>query len=164
MESDDIFIVRILSRREVLRLFGASSIVAIAGCGGGAAVTTGSNNNNGSGGTINLVVTPALVEGPFFVDEKLNRSDVTSGTSRASVINGMPLTLNFGVYSVSGGVGIPLSGAQVDIWHADAIGVYSDENNSGIQSENTLGQTFLRGYQLSDSSGTVQFKTIFPGW
>jgi protocatechuate 3,4-dioxygenase beta subunit len=47
----------------------------------------------------------------------------------------------------------------VDLWQADAAGVYSDE---GV--ENTTGQTYLRGYQLTNSSGVVNFKTIFPGW
>ena len=27
-----------------------------------------------------------------------------------------------------------------------------------------MGQTFLRGYQLSDSAGVAQFVTIYPGW
>jgi protocatechuate 3,4-dioxygenase beta subunit len=53
----------------------------------------------------------------------------------------------------------PLAGAQVDAWHADAAGVYSDESV-----ENTVGQSFLRGYQLRDSNGLAAFKTIFPGW
>ena len=52
-----------------------------------------------------------------------------------------------------------LVGAQVDIWHADAAGIYSDESV-----ENTTGQTFLRGYQITDSNGAVTFKTVVPGW
>jgi len=52
-----------------------------------------------------------------------------------------------------------LVGAQVDVWHADAAGIYSDESV-----ENTTGQTFLRGYQITDSNGAVTFKTILPGW
>ena len=47
----------------------------------------------------------------------------------------------------------------MDIWQADAAGIYSDE-----AIENTSGQTYLRGYQTTDSSGIVKFKTIFPGW
>ena len=30
--------------------------------------------------------------------------------------------------------------------------------------ENTTGQTFLRGYQITDSNGAVTFKTVVPGW
>jgi protocatechuate 3,4-dioxygenase beta subunit len=117
-----------------------------------------------SGGTINLVASPALTEGPFFVDEKLNRSNILGSTTRTTVVNGIPLTLNLGVYKVSNGLGTPLAGAQVDVWHADAAGTYSDENNTGIQSENTLGQNWLRGYQVSDANGAVSFTTIYPGW
>jgi protocatechuate 3,4-dioxygenase beta subunit len=29
---------------------------------------------------------------------------------------------------------------------------------------NTAGQKFLRGYQVTDSSGKVSFRTIYPGW
>jgi len=47
----------------------------------------------------------------------------------------------------------------VDIWHADAAGIYSGESV-----ENTTGQTFLRGYQITDSKGAVTFKTVVPGW
>jgi protocatechuate 3,4-dioxygenase beta subunit len=52
-----------------------------------------------------------------------------------------------------------LAGAQVDVWHADAAGVYSDE-----AVKNTTGQTYLRGYQITDSNGVVTFKTVIPGW
>jgi protocatechuate 3,4-dioxygenase beta subunit len=29
---------------------------------------------------------------------------------------------------------------------------------------NTVGQRFLRGYQISDTQGVVRFTTIYPGW
>jgi hypothetical protein len=53
----------------------------------------------------------------------------------------------------------PLVGAAVDIWSANAGGVYSDES-----SENTVGETYLRGIQLTDSDGKVTFTTVYPGW
>lgn len=46
---------------------------------------------------------------------------------------------------------------MVDIWHCDAAGVYSDV-------QETQGQKFLRGYQMTDGSGTAQFVTLYPGW
>jgi protocatechuate 3,4-dioxygenase beta subunit len=109
--------------------------------------------------TLGCVVTPAETEGPYFVDELLRRSDLTSGTSRAGVLNGLPLLLQIGVYSVSGSACTPLSGAQVDIWHADSGGVYSD-----ISAQRTVGEKFLRGYLLTDQTGMAQFTTIYPGW
>jgi hypothetical protein len=45
------------------------------------------------------------------------------------------------------------------VWHASALGVYSDES-----SENTVGETYLRGIQLTDSNGEVTFTSIYPGW
>jgi protocatechuate 3,4-dioxygenase beta subunit len=30
--------------------------------------------------------------------------------------------------------------------------------------ESTVGESWLRGYQISDASGKVQFTTILPGW
>ena len=47
----------------------------------------------------------------------------------------------------------------MDIWHCNALGVYSDEGSEG-----TTRQTWLRGYQLTDSTGLVTFQTIIPGW
>jgi protocatechuate 3,4-dioxygenase beta subunit len=112
--------------------------------------------------TSTATLTPAVTQGPYFqdfTDAALNRSDITSGTTRTSVVNGVPLTLTLNVYQVSGNTVTPLTGARVDVWHADAIGVYSDETSEG-----TAGQTFLRGYQSTDANGSVTFHTIIPGW
>jgi hypothetical protein len=49
--------------------------------------------------------------------------------------------------------------AKVDIWHANSQGVYS-----GVQDAGTGQNNFLRGYQMTDGNGTVQFTTIYPGW
>jgi protocatechuate 3,4-dioxygenase beta subunit len=49
----------------------------------------------------------------------------------------------------------------VDIWHCDALGVYSDVQDPGF---NTIGQKFLRGYQVTDAHGEARFVTIYPGW
>jgi protocatechuate 3,4-dioxygenase beta subunit len=107
------------------------------------------------------VVSPEMTEGPYFVDEKLNRSDIRSNTSDGAVKEGVPLALTLRVAQVSGGSCAPLAGAVVDIWHCDALGVYSDATD---RSFNTVGQDFLRGYQVSDANGFVNFTTIFPGW
>jgi protocatechuate 3,4-dioxygenase beta subunit len=53
----------------------------------------------------------------------------------------------------------PLRGALVDIWHSDSQGIYS-----GIQQQDTTGQNYLRGNQVTDENGTVQFTTVYPGW
>jgi protocatechuate 3,4-dioxygenase beta subunit len=55
----------------------------------------------------------------------------------------------------------PLSGALVDVWHCDALGVYSGVTD---RSFDTSEQQFLRGYQVTDANGVAQFVTIYPGW
>jgi protocatechuate 3,4-dioxygenase beta subunit len=95
-------------------------------------------------------VTPNMTEGPYWVDELLRRSDVRAGQA------GVPLTLKIAVLDAQKACA-PVAGAHVDIWHANAAGVYSDVGSA-------RGETFLRGYQVSDADGLVAFKTVWPGW
>ena len=106
------------------------------------------------------VVRPELTEGPYFVDEKLDRSDIRPDPSDGSISEGIPLTLAFNVSQVSNSC-TPLANAQVDVWHCDAEGVYSDATD---RSFSTVGKKFLRGFQLTDANGRAQFTTIYPGW
>lgn len=148
-----------IDRRKVLGTLGAFTLVS---CGGGSSGTSTSSSGSGSGGgsgALSCVVTPSATEGPYFVDEGLNRSDLTSDTTRAAVLEGLPLALQVGVYRVSSGACSVIEGAQVDVWHADTAGVYSD-----VTAQSTVGQAFLRGYQLTDASGAANFTTIYPGW
>ena len=46
------------------------------------------------------VLTPAMTEGPFFVDERLNRSDLVADSTDPAVRNGYPLDLAVRVVSV----------------------------------------------------------------
>ena len=113
--------------------------------------------------TLACVARPALTEGPYFVDEKLNRSDIRTDPSNNAVSAGVPLKLRFTVNNVSGAACAPMAGAWVDIWHCDAAGAYSDIANGAGQA-NTSGRKYLRGYQVTDANGAVEFTTIYPGW
>jgi protocatechuate 3,4-dioxygenase beta subunit len=93
------------------------------------------------------------------VDERLNRSDITTDPSGGAARPGVPLTLIFNVASVNSTSCSTLGGAQVDVWHCDALGVYSD-----VSAQNTAGQRYLRGYQVTGADGVVRFQTIYPGW
>jgi protocatechuate 3,4-dioxygenase beta subunit len=104
------------------------------------------------------VMTPAKTVGPYFVDEKLNRSDVRANTSDGAVQAGVPLTLRMQIFDADNRCA-PVQGATVDIWHANAAGLYSDE-----AANHTVGQNWLRGYQTTDADGLVTFTTIYPGW
>jgi protocatechuate 3,4-dioxygenase beta subunit len=105
-------------------------------------------------------LSPALTEGPYWVDEGLNRFDVTAGSTLAAIAGAVPLYLYLNIVDANCN---PLSGVQVDIWHCHAAGSYSDENQAS-NGASTLGQTWLRGYRISSESGSANFKTIYPGW
>lgn len=105
------------------------------------------------------VVTPEQTEGPYYADVQLNRSDIRSDPGTGAVKDGLPLALTMRVSQVSTSGCTPLAGAIVEIWHCDALGVYS-----AFAGEGTADQQFLRGYQTTDASGTVVFNTIYPGW
>ena len=170
---DDAPVGHILSRREVLALLGGSGAVLLAACAPGvlaspppttapqptkAAATAAAS----SAATLpSCIVRPAVTEGPYFVDEKLNRSDIRSDPTTGAVKDGAPFALTFLVSRVTGSACAALSGATVDIWHCDALGVYSDATDPSF---NTKGQKFLRGYQTTDATGKAQFTTIYPGW
>jgi protocatechuate 3,4-dioxygenase beta subunit len=158
MDTDDKTIGRLFSRREALATAAKTGLVLVAGSGMQRLTLAGQSKPH-----IHIVVSPEFTEGPFFVDEKLNRSDLVAGATRPSVVNGLPLLLSLEVYKLVGDSHQPLRDAHIDVWHADAARVYSDESNP-MNHEDTGRQTWLRGYQATDARGSAQFKTIFPGW
>ena len=119
------------------------------------------------------ILTPEQVEGPYFFKAPL-RSDVIEDRS------GIPLDLTLQV--VNHETCQPVAGAAVEIWHCDAAGIYSgypedisrapldtfmliaNAADEGGHVAPVNNKTFLRGAQISDQSGQVQFKTIVPGW
>lgn len=107
--------------------------------------------------TPSCIVRPQQTEGPYFVDEKLKRSDIRSRKQ------GVPLRLVLRVSRMEGNSCAPLPGATVDIWQCDALGVYSDfQDINGLF--DTRGEKFLRGYQVTNAKGEAEFLTIYPGW
>ncbi len=106
------------------------------------------------------VLTDDAGEGPFYFDPKLLRFDITDGAL------GAPLEIAIQV--TRAGDCATLAGARVDVWQADGLGLYSGyANQRGVGAggaEATVGRSYLRGTQLTDSDGWVRFKTIFPSW
>jgi protocatechuate 3,4-dioxygenase beta subunit len=153
MHRDDTQTGRLLTRREIVALIGA----------GGAALLTGLKGASAAQADpiAACVARPRQIEGPYFVDAGLNRSDIRGDPRSGLVKTGTPLRLTFRVSQSNGSSCLPLSGAQVDVWHCDADGLYSDTNDFQTS---TLGQRFLRGYQMTDRKGIAAFTTIFPGW
>ena len=172
VDNDDRPIGRILTRREILGLLGGSALIAACApistpafpSATGGAATTAPIAAGSAAVTVlpSCVVRPALTEGPYFVDEKLLRSDIRSDPSTNAVKPGVPLSLTFLVSRVSGSACAALASATVDVWHCDAQGVYSDATDPTFGS--TKGTKFLRGYQTTDANGTAKFTTIWPGW
>jgi len=112
--------------------------------------------------------TPTVTEGPYWVDEKLFRSDIRTDPTTGVARVGIPLALTINVQNDSSTSCSALTGAYIDVWHCDAKGIYSDESSynpgGGTGTVTTTGQKFLRGYQITDTNGQVQFTTIYPGW
>lgn len=161
MDNDDAIVGTILTRREAFARLGR--LGAGLALGGLLRLDADAAFQAQAHHAVKLVAAPALTEGPFFVDEHLNRSDLRAGTTRPTVADALPLTLEFAVLRLADGRYTPYEGLTVDVWHCDAHGVYSDENVP-MNHENTAGQRWLRGYQTTDAKGLVRFTTIFPGW
>ena len=152
MVNDDEPLGHILTRREVLTLFGASGVLMLA-----EPFALAADAKEPSG----CVVRPEQTEGPYFVDESLNRSDIRSDPLDGTVKPGEPLDLTFRVSRLAANACAPLAGAVVDVWHCDHLGVYSDVQDPDFD---TIGKKFLRGYQVTDAGGLARFTTIYPGW
>jgi protocatechuate 3,4-dioxygenase beta subunit len=151
MHDDDEPVGRVLGRRQALAILGMSG-VALTVTGAGVASADPAC-------TVDCVAKPEMMEGPYFVDEGLNRSDIRSDPSDGSVSVGTTLTLNLRVLRISDSGCTPLPDAVVDLWHCDAFGSYSD-----VAQEGTTGKKYLRGYQVTNRAGNVRFVTILPGW
>lgn len=185
MKNDDEQVGRVLSRREVVKLLGVTGMAALVGCGPELATPDAAANVAQPASTLpppttavdpttilteattqatavpNCIVRPELTEGPYFVDDRLNRSDIRSDPTDGSVREGALLYLAFNVSQINTDGCTPLPGAFVDVWHCDALGIYSGVRDPGFD---TTGQQFLRGYQETDTNGLAQFLTIYPGW
>lgn len=155
---------RPLDRRTMLGFLGSAAVM-LAGCGSGEAGPGWWRRlRSGASAATSIppcIVRPEQMEGPYFVDERLNRSDLRSDPSDGSVKQGVPLNVTLRVHQLRGRVCTPLPGAIVDLWHCDAQGVYSDVRDRAFD---TRGKKFLRGYQATDQTGAAAFITIYPGW
>lgn len=113
--------------------------------------------------TPGCIVRPEQMEGPYFVDERLRRTDIRADRVSSPPTPGVPVHLTFRVSRFDGRRCTPAPGAVVDVWQCDARGVYSGVRDFAGRFD-TRGQHFLRGYQLTDAEGIARFVTIYPGW
>jgi protocatechuate 3,4-dioxygenase beta subunit len=108
------------------------------------------------GGTNICFIHPDTVDGPYYENKAIIRSDITEGKK------GIPIEVRVTLVDAQCR---PLANARVDAWQADAQGIYSDFPNQGDNLDiATPGETFLRGTQTTDANGLVVFRSIYPGW
>lgn len=133
---------------------GAAGAVAIATLGSSVSAQTLEKTPDSTAAAC-VSLTPELTEGPYYIDDMLLRDDITEGRE------GIPLDLSITVIdSVSCE---PLADAAVDIWHCDALGDYSGISNQA-GNDDTAGETWMRGIQLTGENGVANIQTIYPGW
>ncbi len=143
---------RIASRRRVLQRLGVAALAAQALETWAAACT----------------LIPSETPGPFpgdgtigpnvLAESGILRSDIRAsfGSAGNAVATGVPLTFTLQLVDVDDNCA-PLAGHAVYVWHCDASGRYS------LYSPGATTQNYLRGVQVSDASGRVTFRTIYPG-
>lgn len=170
MDNDDQLVGRLLDRRDAVRLLALTGAGLLVGCNRGtagadsaAAVAAGDASAGGGAALPACLVKPELTVGPYFLDRQLERVDIRAEPTTGQLREGAPLALTFRVSRVDAGKCAPLANAMVDVWHCDAAGIYSGvtDEQEGFR---TVGQKFLRGYQVTGADGVARFTTIYPGW
>jgi protocatechuate 3,4-dioxygenase beta subunit len=101
-------------------------------------------------GAVSCVLTPEQTDGPYYIANEAVRRNITEGRP------GAPMLLR--AFVVNASTCKPIKGAAVDIWHADASGVYSGFGQGASS------RTFMRGIQRTDAKGLAAFPTVYPGW
>ena len=140
-----------LTRRSALLKFGGLAAALAAGglkVGNDEAGAATGGPAGVASGAVTCVLTPELTEGPYYLPNEKVRRNLTEGRP------GTPLTLRTTVVDAS--TCKPIKNAAVDIWHCDALGVYS-----GVQGNTGM---FMRGIQKTDAKGLALFQTVYPGW
>jgi protocatechuate 3,4-dioxygenase beta subunit len=106
------------------------------------------------------VLIPTETEGPFPLDlttvnaATFFRKDVREDRT------GVRLNVKLKIIGASNC--LPMGNLRVNIWHCSKDGLYSGYDNN--MNAGQAGKTYLRGYQMTDANGIVEFTTIFPGW
>jgi protocatechuate 3,4-dioxygenase beta subunit len=131
--------------------------------------------------TPGCVLTAEQETGPYYIEQEKLRQDVTEGKP------GVPVKLR--VALVDARSCAPLENAALDIWHCDALGVYSGftanspdgpagggpmppppgsgpgpREGGPPPARQTDAARFLRGVQITDKKGLAEFATVYPGW
>jgi protocatechuate 3,4-dioxygenase beta subunit len=139
-----------LTRRRSLERLGGLLVTAVGAAGLKIDSSEGAGPAAVASGEVSCVLTPEQTEGPYYIANEALRRDITEGRP------GAPLLLR--AFVVNASTCKPIKAAAVDIWHADAGGVYSGFG-SGAAS-----RTFMRGIQRTNAKGLAVFRSVYPGW
>jgi protocatechuate 3,4-dioxygenase beta subunit len=115
-----------------------------------AATSDGAGPAAVASGAVSCVLTPEQTEGPYYIGNEKLRRNITEGRP------GTPLLLR--AFVVDASTCKAIKNAAVDIWHADAAGVYSGFGDGAAS------RTFMRGIQRTNAKGLALFRTVYPGW
>ena len=105
-----------------------------------------------------------VTQGPYYLSGQLVRQDITEGKQ------GIPLNITMTVVDYTNSCNTSLTGRPVEIWHCDAWGYYSGYTSQPpggtVPAYDNVGDpnTNLRGVQVTDENGQVNFASIVPGW
>ena len=131
-----------LNRRDVLKSIGGAGLAAVFGTRALALL------GDDAQAATTCLLTPEVTEGPYWVENRLTRRNITEGKA------GLPLVIRFTLLNAK--TCSVIKNADVEIWHCDARGNYSGVDGAATR--------FLRGHQRSNAAGKAEFLTIFPGW
>jgi protocatechuate 3,4-dioxygenase beta subunit len=157
------FDLGILRRRQVLRavVLGTAAL-GLGACGDGG--DSGSEVPATNDSTLGEI--PDETAGPYpgdgsngpnvLTESSIVRKDIRSSFGTASgTAEGIPMTLTLTVKDLAN-AGAAFAGVAVYVWHCNRAGEYS------MYSENITEQNYLRGVQIADDAGKVEFTSIFP--
>ena len=139
-----------ITRRASLLRLGGFFVAALGAAGLESESSAGGGPAAVSSGAVSCVLTPEQTEGPYYIPGEKVRRNITEGRP------GTPLLLR--TFVVNASTCRPIRNAAVDIWHADAAGIYSGFG------EGASNRTFMRGIQRTNAKGLAVFRTVYPGW
>src|SRR5438093_8538229 len=139
-----------LTRRGSLVRLGGFLATAVGAAGLKIETSEGAGPAAVASGAVSCILTPEQTEGPYYIAGEKVRRNITEGRP------GAPLLLR--AFVVDASTCKAIKNAAIDIWHADAGGLYSGFGQGAAS------RTFMRGIQRTNAKGLALFRTVYPGW